>query len=196
MNRGRKCGKFSCIYGKWNQLPGSQILCMKCASGVVERSVNYETVLTSGFFAPIHPGHLSNFADAAKLGDLLIVVVNGDAALKKKTGSVFMPLQVRCQIVSRITGVDIVVPFEPSNPEDMTVNEALRTIWPDIFAKGGDRNKDNIPEAKVCQDLGINIVDGVGSSKLWSSSDFLKKWGQHYHQQLQKDVGEFLQGCR
>jgi len=190
MKRSRKCGKFSCIYGKWNQHPGASILCMDCTSGVIIRSVGLDSVLVSGGFAPLHVGHLSNFAEAADLGDLLIVVVNGDKFLEKKRGRAFMPLEARCQIVSRIVGVDIVVPFEPTNPDDATVCEALEVIHPDIFAKGGDRNKDNIPEAKVCEDLGINLIDGVGAEKLWSSSDYLNEWGEFYFKQEQMRGGE------
>ena len=177
-----KCGRFSCIFGKWSSATGATILCPECASGVVLRSTGLTSVLVSGGFAPLHPGHLSNFEDAAKLGDLLVVVVNGDKFLEKKRGKAFMPLKVRSQIVSRVLGVDIVVPFEPTNPDDTTVCEALGIIHPDVFAKGGDRNKDNIPEAKVCNDLGISIVDGVGDKKLWSSSHFLQNWGEFYTQ--------------
>lgn len=182
MNKMSKmCERFNCIYGEWSVKGGSHILCPDCTSEVVCRSVGYKSVVTSGGADPIHPGHLSNLHDASKLGDLLIVLVNGDEFLKKKKGKAFMPLKVRCQIVSRIAGVDIVVPFEPSDPNDTSVCEALEIIHPDIFAKGGDRNKNNIPEAEVCASLGISIVDRVGDAKLWSSSDFLEIWGEWYH---------------
>jgi cytidyltransferase-like protein len=184
---GQKCGKWNCIYGKWTTHVGSIILCAECASGIVTRLVGYSSVLTSGGFDPLHPGHLSNISDSSNHGELLIVVVNGDKFLEKKKGKAFMPLKVRCQIVSRISGVDIVVPFEPTNPDDTTVCEALEIIHPDVFAKGGDRNKDNIPEAETCNDLGITIIDGVGDKKLWSSSNFLKEWGEYYHNKIKRE---------
>lgn len=88
-----------------------------------------------------------------------------------------MDLQTRCHIVSCVRNVDYVIPFEIEN--DQTVREALRRIKPHIFTKGGDRvDHTNIPEWQVCQDLGIEVVSGVGQPKLWSSSDFLKEWGE------------------
>ena len=87
-----------------------------------------------------------------------------------------MPLKVRCQIVSAINGVDIVVPFEASDPSDMSVCEALGVIRPDIFAKGGDRDISNIPEVDVCATNNIRIISGCGDDKHWSSSSFLKSY--------------------
>jgi D-beta-D-heptose 7-phosphate kinase/D-beta-D-heptose 1-phosphate adenosyltransferase len=135
-------------------------------------------ILTSGGFDPIHPGHISCIQDSAKVADhksFLVVVVNGKEFLQRKKGRAFMPLKVRSQIVSALRGVDIVVPFNPSEPGDMTVCEPLRMIRPDIFTKGGDRDVTNIPEADVCNKHNISIVSGVGDDKHWSSSDFLAK---------------------
>jgi hypothetical protein len=70
-----------------------------------------------------------------------------------------------------------VVPFEIEG--DLTVNEALRRIHPAVFTKGGDRvDVDTIPEWDICQELGIEIVTGVGAGKQWSSSWFLEAWAQ------------------
>lgn len=136
-------------------------------------------VCTSGGFDPIHPGHASCLIESKKLGDTLVVVVNGDIFLRNKKGKPFMNLKTRCQIVSTIRGVDYVIPFEIEN--DQTVCEALRLIRPHIFTKGGDRTDyTNIPEWDVCQKLGIKLVPQVGYDKKWSSSDFLKEWGEFY----------------
>lgn len=89
-----------------------------------------------------------------------------------------MDLATRCHVVSCIRAVDYVIPFEIE--DDQTVCEALRRIRPQVFTKGGDRvDFTNIPEWAVCQELGIELVSQVGRPKLWSSSDFLKDWGEH-----------------
>jgi D-beta-D-heptose 7-phosphate kinase/D-beta-D-heptose 1-phosphate adenosyltransferase len=126
-------------------------------------------VVTSGGFDPIHPGHISLLQESAKYGDVVTAVVNGDGFLRAKKG--------RCLIVSAIRYVDYVVPLEIEG--DLTVNEALRRLRPAVFTKGGDRvNAETIPEWDICQELGIEIVTGVGADKQWSSSWFLEKWAQ------------------
>lgn len=140
-----------------------------------------EIVCTSGGYDPLHPGHATCIIESKQCGNTLVVVVNGDAFLTAKKGKPFMDLKTRCQIVACIREVDYVIPFEIEN--DQTVCEALRRIKPNIFTKGGDRTDyTNIPEWKVCQELGIKIVPQVGYSKQWSSSDFLKDWGEFYRQ--------------
>lgn len=136
-------------------------------------------VCTSGGFDPIHPGHASCIIESAKHGDTLVVVVNGDGFLRAKKGKPFQDLQTRCQIVSCLREVDYVIPFEIEN--DQTVCVALRKLRPHIFTKGGDRTDyTNIPEWNVCQELGITLVPQVGLDKAWSSSDFLKEWGEFW----------------
>ncbi len=137
-------------------------------------------VCTSGGFDPLHPGHASCIVDSKQYGDTLVVIVNGDSFLKKKKGKAFMDLQTRCRVVSFIREVDFVIPFEIEN--DQTVSQALRLLRPHVFTKGGDRvDPTSIPEWQVCQELGIELVSPVGQPKLWSSSDFLKDWGEFWH---------------
>lgn len=136
-------------------------------------------VCTSGGFDPLHPGHASCIVESKGYGDTLVVVVNGDSFLKQKKGKAFMDLQTRCRVVSFIREVDYVIPFEIEN--DPTVCVALRRIRPHVFTKGGDRTDfRNIPEWNVCQELGIELIAQVGQPKLWSSSDFLKEWGDFW----------------
>lgn len=136
-------------------------------------------VCTSGGYDPLHPGHATCIIESKALGDVLVVVVNGDSFLAAKKGRPFQDLRTRCMIVSCIRGVDFVVPFE--RPGVMTVDEALEKIRPAIFTKGGDRcDAGTIPEWTTCQRLGIQLVSGVGHAKEWSSSDFLKEWGEYW----------------
>ncbi len=134
-------------------------------------------VATSGGFDPIHPGHISSLQDSAQFGDVVVVIVNGDAFLRAKKGRSFQDLQTRCLIVSAIRRVDYVVPFEIEG--DLTVCEALRRLRPNVFTKGGDRvDAQSIAEWEVCKELGIEVVTGVGADKQWSSSWFLEAWAQ------------------
>jgi cytidyltransferase-like protein len=135
-----------------------------------------KVVATSGGFDPIHPGHISNIIESKKYGDTLVVIVNGDQFLAAKKGRPFQSLETRSLIVSGIVGVDYVVPFEIA--DDTTVVKALDAIKPDIFTKGGDRNKTTLPpeETEVCKRDKIKVVFGVGEDKKWSSSWFLKDW--------------------
>jgi cytidyltransferase-like protein len=132
-------------------------------------------VATSGGFDPIHPGHISCIIESADLGDVLVVIVNGDSFLTEKKGKPFQDLRTRSLIVSGIRGVDYVVPFEA--PGDPTVSKALAAIRPDVFTKGGDRvDETTIPEWEVCSAIGAEVVTGVGLQKEWSSSWFLENW--------------------
>jgi len=128
-------------------------------------------VAVSGYFDPLHVGHLECMQLAKKLGDKLVVIVNNDEQAKMKKGYVFMPLNERVKIIQALKCVDDVF---ISIDNDRSVCKSLEALKPDIFAKGGDRNIGNIPETEVCDRLGIKIVDGLGA-KIQSSSDLVKK---------------------
>ena len=132
-------------------------------------------VATSGGYDPVHPGHISLMINSKKYGDTLVVIVNGDWFLSQKKGRPFQSLETRCLIVSGITNVDYVIPFEIEN--DMSVNEALRIIKPQVYTKGGDTvDPSTIREWDVCQQNKTKVIFGVGDDKKWSSSWFLKDW--------------------
>lgn len=128
-------------------------------------------VCASGYFDPIHRGHIEYLEMSKKLGDRLIVILNNDSQTKLKKGFVFMPIEDKQAILKALRCVDEVV---VSIDEDQTQCRTLEKIRPDIFAKGGDRYASEIPEAKVCSTLGIKIVDGLGE-KIQSSSALVKK---------------------
>ena len=126
-----------------------------------------KVVTVSGYFDPIHIGHLEYFKYAKKLGNYLVVIVNNDQQCFLKKGKSFMPENDRVEIVKAIKGVDEVV---LSIDTDKTVCQTLAVINPDVFANGGDRHNQEIPEAKVCRKFNIELVDGLGN-KIRSSSN-------------------------
>ncbi len=135
-------------------------------------------VAVSGGFDPIHVGHVRLFQRAKKFGDELVVILNNDNWLKKKKGFIFMPQHERREVIEAINGVDrVVLSKHPKNPSDMSVCGELLEIKPRIFANGGDRNKDNIPEVDVCRSVGCAMVFNIGKGgKVQSSSWLLKKF--------------------
>lgn len=135
-------------------------------------------VAVSGGFDPIHLGHIRLFQSAKKLGDELIVILNNDNWLKKKKGFVFIPQKERKEIIKAIKWVDkVILTQHKPNPKDMSVNNELKRIKPAIFANGGDRTKDNIPEIETCRKIGCRMVFNVGrGGKIQSSSWLLNKF--------------------
>ena len=127
-----------------------------------------KVVVASGYFDPIHVGHIEYLEKASLLGTRLIVIVNSDNQAKIKKGSSFMSEGDRVKIISSLRCVDEVF---LSVDVDGSVCESLRVLSPDIFAKGGDRMISEIPESQVCLELGIDIVDSLGE-KIRSSSSF------------------------
>ena len=126
-----------------------------------------KVVVTSGYFDPLHVGHLECLELAKELGDKLIVIVNSDLQAKLKKGKSFMNEQDRLKIVSALKCVDEVF---LSIDKDKSQCESLKYLKPDIFAKGGDRTSDEIPESKICNEFNIKIIDGLGA-KIRSSSE-------------------------
>ena len=133
-------------------------------------------VAVSGGFDILHAGHINLLREARKLGDKLIVILNNDNWLAKKKNYVFMNEHDRMKIMKAIRYVDeVVLTCHAENDPDVSVCRELEKIRPDIFANGGDRNQDNIPEYQLCNSLGIQMVFNVGGGKVASSSQIAKK---------------------
>ncbi len=128
-------------------------------------------IVTSGYFNPVHIGHLKLFEDAKKLGNKLIVIVNNDHQVKLKGSKTFMNENERLEIIRAIKYVDYAV---LSIDKDKTVRKTLASLRPNIFAKGGDSTFFNVPEDKICKKLNINLIFGVGGNKIQSSSNLKK----------------------
>jgi|SRR3989344_6735394 len=141
-------------------------------------------VITSGYFNPIHVGHVNLLREARKLGDYLVVIVNNDAQVKIKGSVPFMAEQERIQIVKDLKHVDEVFLSIDSfaDGKEVPIPDSLEALAQRysgtelFFAKGGDRNFDNIPESekKVCREFNITVVSNVGGGKVQSSSWLLK----------------------
>jgi len=135
-------------------------------------------VAVSGGFDPIHIGHVRLFKEAKALGDELIVVLNNDNWLNSKKGFCFMPQGERKEVIEGIKWVDkVVITGHEKNTKDRSVCRELKKIRPDIFANGGDRFADNIPEVEVCKKIGCKMVFNIGEGgKVQSSSWLVKKF--------------------
>jgi cytidyltransferase-like protein len=134
-------------------------------------------VLVTGGFDPLHSGHIAYFNAAKELGDKLYVGLNSDAWLQRKKGAPFMPWAERAAIVAALHVVDRVIEFDDADGSSCAAIEAVKQISPNaeiIFANGGDRTKDNIPEMRVS---GVQFEFGVGGEdKKNSSSWILQEW--------------------
>ena len=137
-----------------------------------------KAVIVSGYFNPLHKGHLQLFEKSKEVGDFLIVIVNSDLQRELKGSKEFQLEDERLSIVQSIKGVGYAC---LSIDKDKTQKETLKMLrhkFGDImelhFANGGDRNNDTIPEAETCNVLGIKLIDGLGE-KIQSSSWLLAK---------------------
>ncbi len=137
-----------------------------------------KAIIVSGYFNPIHKGHIEYFNNAKDLADELFVIVNSDLQRELKGSKEFQKEDERLFIVQNIKAVDKAM---ISVDKDRTVCESIRTIFKTYgqqyqlsFANGGDQDNNSIPEAPICNQLNIKLIDGLGD-KIQSSSWLLKK---------------------
>ena len=137
-----------------------------------------KAIIVSGYFNPIHKGHLEYFQNAKKLADFLFVIVNSDHQRALKQSKEFQLEDERMLIVSSLKPVDKAI---LSVDKDRTVCQTIASIANDYgqeydlaFANGGDQNNNTIPERPTCEKMGITLLDGLGD-KIQSSSWLLKK---------------------
>lgn len=145
-------------------------------------------VAVSGGFDPIHVGHIRLFEAAKKLGDELVVILNGDNWLRAKKGAVFMPEKERAEVIAALRAVDrVVLTAHKKGDRDRSVCRELKKLKPAIFANGGDRDRVDAekkgsslnPEQKLCRRLGITMAFGVGrGGKVQSSSWLLERYSK------------------
>ena len=135
--------------------------------------------IVSGVFDPLHVGHLELFERAKSLADDLIVIVNTDEFLISKKGKAFMPLKERMTIVQALKPVKLTIKSIDKNQTVCAsvkfVNEMYKKKYDEImFCNGGDRTSgENTPEHKICEEIGVKTIYGLGD-KIQSSSWLLK----------------------
>ncbi len=143
------------------------------------RAKNMKIVLVTGGFDPVHSGHIAYFKAAKTLGDMLIVGLNSDEWLERKKGRAFMPWNERLCIINNLSMIDEVYTFDDEDGSAKAFIKQVRAHYPTdelIFANGGDRTKDNIPEMDVV-DPNLRFEFGVGGEdKKNSSSWILTEW--------------------
>jgi len=137
-----------------------------------------KAIIVSGYFNPLHKGHLEYFEKAKSCGDLLFVIINSDYQRELKGSKIFQDENERALIISSLRIVDKAI---LSIDEDRTVQATIEQIYKEnnekydlAFANGGDQNNTTIPEKTICKNLSIQLIDGLGD-KIQSSSWLLKK---------------------
>jgi D-beta-D-heptose 7-phosphate kinase/D-beta-D-heptose 1-phosphate adenosyltransferase len=129
------------------------------AAGLVERAAAHRragraVVFTNGCFDLLHRGHVAYLNEAKTLGDVLVVAVNDDASVRrlKGPGRPITPIGDRLEVLSALSCIDHVVAFPQDSPASLI--EATR---PDVFVKGGDYRREEIPEAPLVEALGGRV---------------------------------------
>jgi cytidyltransferase-like protein len=136
-----------------------------------------KAIIVSGYFNPIHKGHLEYINNAKAQADVLIVIVNNDHQRALKSSKEFQKQDERVIIVQNIKAVDhAVISIDQDRTVCATIKSIHETFSKDYqigFANGGDQNNDTIPERAICDELGVVLIDGLGD-KIQSSSWLLK----------------------
>jgi cytidyltransferase-like protein len=144
-----------------------------------------KVIITSGYYNPVHIGHINLIREAKKLGDFLVVIVNNDSQVKIKGSVPFMTEQERVEIIKALKYVDeVFLSIDKDTgyqPETIAFLAEKYKGSEMIFAKGGDSTPENLPvvETEICKKFGIEIVFGVGGGKVQSSSWLIQNTYKH-----------------
>ena len=145
--------------------------------------MKHRVVIVTGGFDPLHSGHLEYLKCAKALGEVLIVGLNSDDWLSRKKGKSFLPYYEREQVLLNLKSVDNVINFADHDDSAIEAILKVKRFYPNaklIFANGGDRTDDNIPELEHFMDEEwIDFEFNVGGSKSNSSSNILEKWADN-----------------
>tara|TARA_B100000497_G_scaffold120039_1_gene148064 strand:- start:1135 stop:1557 length:423 start_codon:yes stop_codon:yes gene_type:complete len=137
-----------------------------------------KAIIVSGYFNPLHKGHLDLFEKAKEIGDLLIVIVNNDNQRKMKGSKFFQDEEERIRIIRSLSIVDMAwISIDKDSTQNATLKVMVDKFYGTVklaFANGGDQNNETIPEADICKQFDIELIDGLGD-KIQSSSWLLDK---------------------
>ena len=143
----------------------------------MEENKKQKGIIVSGYFNPLHKGHLEYFKKSKNLGDKLFVIVNNDNQRILKGSEKFMLEDERVMIIKSLSLIDYTF---LSIDQDLTVCKTIKLIFDEFssvynfsFANGGDQTNERIPEYSICKKLGIDLIDKMGE-KIQSSSWILK----------------------
>ena len=132
-----------------------------------------KAVIVSGYFNPLHKGHLELFRKAKEVGDLLIVIVNNDHQRELKGSKFFQDQDERIEIIRELGMVDMAwISIDKDSTQIETLKVMVNKFYGSMklaFANGGDQTNETIPEKEICQQFGIELIDGLGD-KIQSSS--------------------------
>lgn len=139
-----------------------------------------KVVIVTGGWDPLHSGHVAYLASAARLGDFLVAGINSDDWLTRKKGTFFLPFLERYVILSNLRMVDRAIGFNDKDGSAIDCIRQVRAMFPEeelLFANGGDRTSENIPEQIIADELNVTFIFGIGgNTKMNSSSDILNRW--------------------
>lgn len=137
-----------------------------------------KVIIVSGYFNPLHKGHIEYFHQAKKHGDFLFVIINNDFQRKLKNSLEFILEKERMLLVKELRVVDqVFLSIDKDRSVSLTIEKIVNSDVNDFefyFANGGDQNNNKIPESSTCEELGVFLIDGLGE-KIQSSSWLIKK---------------------
>ena len=138
---------------------------------------HYDLMILSGGFDPLHVGHIRMIQHARDMAALVVVGINSDEWLHRKRGCVLTKFEDRCTIVASIRGVTSAVGFDDGDDTAVALIKMVCRLSPGAqiaFGNGGDRTSTNVPEVEICNELGVDLVWGVGGERVESSSGVIE----------------------
>lgn len=139
---------------------------------------HYDILILSGGFDPLHVGHVRMICDARDLAGLVVVGVNSDDWVRRNRGRLYARFDERREIVASIRGVTSAVGFDDGDDTARALIKMVHTMSPGAkiaFGNGGNRNAANVPEVDLCEQLGVDLVWGLGGESVQASTEFVHR---------------------